>query len=83
MINSDYGPIQYTEFGEGASMLIIHRAGGGYEQGEYFAKLIGRNFHWIAPSRLASWVRPYPKAQIHRFKLMHMPACWIPWVSIG
>jgi len=61
MINSDYGPIQYTEFGEGASMLIIHRAGGGYEQGEYFAKLIGRNFHWIAPSRFGFLGSPVPK----------------------
>ena len=31
-------PIQYTEFGEGAPMLMVHGAGGGYDQGEYFAK---------------------------------------------
>ncbi|HCB50282.1 MAG TPA: alpha/beta hydrolase, partial [Chloroflexi bacterium] len=40
MIETACGPIQYTEFGEGAPMLIVHGAGGGYDQGEYFAKLI-------------------------------------------
>jgi len=51
MIDTDYGPIQYTEFGDGAPMLIVHGAGGGYDQGKYFAKLIGGNYRWIAPSR--------------------------------
>jgi len=60
MINTDYGLIQYTEFGEGAPMLIVHGAGGGYDQGNYFAKLIGGNYHWIAPSRFGFLGSPIP-----------------------
>ena len=50
MIETACGPIQYTEFGEGAPMLIVHGAGGGYDQGEYFAKLIGGNYRMILSS---------------------------------
>ncbi len=41
MIHTECGPIQYTEYVEGTPMLIVHGAGGGYDQGEYFAKIIG------------------------------------------
>ena len=51
MIETAHGPIQYTEFGEGHPMLFVHGAGGGYDQGEYFGKLIGGKYRWIAPSR--------------------------------
>jgi pimeloyl-ACP methyl ester carboxylesterase len=60
MIETACGPIQYTEFGEGAPMLIVHGAGGGYDQGEYFAKLIGGNYRWIAPSRFGFLGTPIP-----------------------
>jgi 2-hydroxy-6-oxonona-2,4-dienedioate hydrolase len=59
-IETACGPIQYTEFGDGAPMLIVHGAGGGYDQGEYFAKLIGGNYHWIAPSRFGFLGSPVP-----------------------
>lgn len=51
VIETACGPIQYTEFGEGPPMLLVHGAGGGYDQGQYFAKVIGGNYRWIAPSR--------------------------------
>jgi pimeloyl-ACP methyl ester carboxylesterase len=60
IIETACGPIQYTEFGEGAPILIVHGAGGGYDQGEYFAKLIGGNYHWIAPSRFGFLGTPVP-----------------------
>jgi pimeloyl-ACP methyl ester carboxylesterase len=60
MIETACGPIQYTEFGDGAPMLIVHGAGGGYDQGEYFAKLIGGNYRWIAPSRFGFLDTPVP-----------------------
>ena len=60
MIETDCGPIQYTEFGEGSPMLIVHGAGGGYDQGEYFAKIIGGNYRWIAPSRFGFLGTPVP-----------------------
>src|SRR5574341_1189770 len=60
MIETACGPIQYTEFGEGEPMLIVHGAGGGYDQGEYFAKLIGGHYRWIAPSRFGFLGTPAP-----------------------
>lgn len=59
-IETACGPIQYTEFGEGPPLLIVHGAGGGYDQGEYFAKLIGGNYRWIAPSRFGFLGTPVP-----------------------
>jgi pimeloyl-ACP methyl ester carboxylesterase len=60
MLETACGPIQYTEFGEGAPMLIVHGAGGGYDQGECFARLIGGDFHWVAPSRFGFLGSPVP-----------------------
>jgi 2-hydroxy-6-oxonona-2,4-dienedioate hydrolase len=60
MIETACGPIQYTEFGEGAPMLIVHGSGGGYDQGEYFARLIGGRYHWVAPSRFGFLGSPVP-----------------------
>jgi 2-hydroxy-6-oxonona-2,4-dienedioate hydrolase len=60
IIETACGSIQYTEFGEGPPMLIVHGAGGGYDQGEYFAKLIGGNYRWIAPSRFGFLGSPVP-----------------------
>lgn len=61
IIETACGPIQYTEFGEGPPILIVHGAGGGYDQGEYFAKLIGGNYRWIAPSRFGFLGTPVPE----------------------
>ena len=60
VIQTACGPIEYTEFGEGAPMLIVHGSGGGYAQGVYFARLIGGNFRWIAPSRFGFLGTPAP-----------------------
>lgn len=60
IIETACGPIQYTEFGEGPPMLLVHGSGGGYDQGEYFAKLIGGNYRWIAPSRFGFLGMPVP-----------------------
>ena len=55
-----WGSIQYTEVGEGAPMLIVHGSGGGYDQGAYFARLLGGNHHWVAPSRFGFLGSPVP-----------------------
>jgi pimeloyl-ACP methyl ester carboxylesterase len=60
MVETACGPIQYTEFGEGTPMLIVHGSGGGYDQGEYFARLIGGNYRWVAPSRFGFLGSPVP-----------------------
>jgi 2-hydroxy-6-oxonona-2,4-dienedioate hydrolase len=59
-IETACGPIQYAEFGEGTPLLIVHGAGGGYDQGAYFARLIGGDFHWVAPSRFGFLGSPVP-----------------------
>jgi len=61
LFHSDCGPIEYTELGAGAPMLIVHGAGGGYDQGHYFARLIGGNYRWIAPSRFGFLGSPVPE----------------------
>lgn len=60
LIETACGPIQYTEFGAGPPMLIVHGAGGGYDQGEYFARFIGGGYRWIAPSRFGFLGAPVP-----------------------
>jgi 2-hydroxy-6-oxonona-2,4-dienedioate hydrolase len=61
IVQTDCGPIEYGEFGEGEPVLIIHGSGGGYDQGAYFAHLIGGKFHWIAPSRFGFLGTPAPQ----------------------
>jgi 2-hydroxy-6-oxonona-2,4-dienedioate hydrolase len=60
MTETAWGSIQYTEVGEGAPMLIVHGSGGGYDQGAYFARLLGGNHHWVAPSRFGFLGSPVP-----------------------
>lgn len=47
------GRIEYTEGGgSGPDVLVVHGAGGGYDQGELIAEaVLGDEFHWITPSR--------------------------------
>jgi pimeloyl-ACP methyl ester carboxylesterase len=54
------GPMRFAELGRGAPVLMVHGAGGGYDQGEYFARLIGGDFRWIAPSRFGFPGAPVP-----------------------
>jgi len=61
VIETACGPIQYAEFGDGAPILIVHGSGGGYDQGEYFARLIGGGYRWIAPSRFGFLGTPAPE----------------------
>ena len=52
IVPSPYGDIEYTSGGSGPDVLVIHGAGGGYDQGELLVQaVLGDNFHWITPSR--------------------------------
>jgi len=51
MIDTSSGPINFGNAGEGAPVLIVHGAGGGFDQALHTTKILGHGFRWIAPSR--------------------------------
>lgn len=61
LISTPCGLIEYAEFGEGMPVLVIHGAGGGYDQGvELAGPLIENGFKVIAPSRFGYLGTPLP-----------------------
>lgn len=54
------GDIEYAERGEGEPMLVIHGAGGGYDQGLLIASDFGKDYRVIAPSRFGYLKAPVP-----------------------
>lgn len=55
------GPIEYAETGDGPPLLLVHGAGGGFDQGMNFgAPLAGRGFRIIAMSRFGYLRTPLP-----------------------
>ncbi|MGZ6125194.1 MAG: alpha/beta hydrolase [Myxococcales bacterium] len=56
------GPIEYAERGQGPAVLVVHGAGGGFDQGLMFAQPIAeRGFRTIAMSRFGYLRTPLPK----------------------
>lgn len=52
LVDTEFGPIEYAEVGEGRPVLVIHGSGGGFQQGLLLSEpLAGRGFRLIAPSR--------------------------------
>ena len=54
------GPVEYAEIGEGEPLLMIHGAGGGYDQGLLVARDFADGFRVIAPSRFGYLKTPVP-----------------------
>jgi pimeloyl-ACP methyl ester carboxylesterase len=55
------GPIEYAEAGEGPPVLIVHGAGGGFDQGLELGEGLARaGFRVIAPSRFGYLRTPLP-----------------------
>lgn len=55
------GPIEYGQMGQGAPLLIVHGAGGGYDQGLLLARpLADRGFRATAMSRFGYLRTPLP-----------------------
>jgi len=55
------GPIEYAEAGAGAPVLVVHGAGGGFDQGmDIAAPLVGHGFRVIAMSRFGYLRTPMP-----------------------
>jgi pimeloyl-ACP methyl ester carboxylesterase len=62
LANTASGLIEYADVGTGAPVLVIHGAGGGFDQGLEFARpLIDAGFRVIAPSRFGYLRTPLPK----------------------
>ena len=58
---TEMGPIEYAETGEGRPTLVIHGAGGGYDQGLLIGRDLGEGFRLIAPSRFGYLKTPVPE----------------------
>lgn len=60
-IETGRGPVEYAEIGDGPPVLIIHGAGGGYDQGlEAGRILVGEDYRIIALSRFGYLNAPIP-----------------------
>jgi 2-hydroxy-6-oxonona-2,4-dienedioate hydrolase len=57
-----HGPIEYALAGSGSPVLVVHGAGGGYDQGlDVGEPLIGKGFRLIAMSRFGYLRTPLPE----------------------
>lgn len=57
-----HGPVAFATGGDGAPVLAIHGAGGGYDQGRLLAQaFLPEGFSWIAPSRFGYPGAPMPR----------------------
>lgn len=54
------GDIEYAETGAGEPALVVHGAGGGYDQGLLIGRDLGDGFRIIAPSRFGYLKTPVP-----------------------
>jgi pimeloyl-ACP methyl ester carboxylesterase len=61
IVETRHGPIEYTTWGTGQPVLVVHGAGGGYDQGILVAHAYGGDgFSWISPSRFGYLRSPLP-----------------------
>jgi 2-hydroxy-6-oxonona-2,4-dienedioate hydrolase len=61
-VDTACGVVEYGEQGDGPPVLVIHGAGGGYDQGLALGNaLLGDGYHLIAPSRFGYLNAPVPE----------------------
>jgi len=61
IVETPHGPVEFASWGNGPPVLIVHGAGGGYDQGRLLAEAFGGDgFLWIAPSRFGYLRTPMP-----------------------
>jgi 2-hydroxy-6-oxonona-2,4-dienedioate hydrolase len=52
LINTHHGPVEVAVWGEGPVVLVLHGAGGGYDQGRLLGQMFGgQGFRFVAVSR--------------------------------
>jgi len=52
VVQTPYGAVEYKSWGSGPAVLVVHGAGGGFDQGSSIpTAFAGEGFHWIVPSR--------------------------------
>lgn len=63
LTQTQHGEIEYVDWGEGKPVLVIHGAGGGFDQGRLLARAIGGDgFRWISVSRFGYLGSAMPNA---------------------
>jgi pimeloyl-ACP methyl ester carboxylesterase len=60
IVETAAGPIEFTQGGEGQPVLVVHGAGGGYDQGQALAEIAGDGWRWLAVSRFGYLRTPLP-----------------------
>ena len=60
IVETACGPIECATGGMGPPVLVVHGAGGGYDQGLAIARLARDGFRWIVPSRFGYLGTPMP-----------------------
>jgi pimeloyl-ACP methyl ester carboxylesterase len=60
IVTTRLGPIECATRGSGSPLLLIHGAGGGYDQGLFIAENLPKSFQVIAPSRFGYLRTPVP-----------------------
>lgn len=60
VVRTPVGEIEYAEAGAGEPLLVLHGAGGGYDQGLLIPRDLGLDYRLIAPSRFGYLRTPVP-----------------------
>jgi 2-hydroxy-6-oxonona-2,4-dienedioate hydrolase len=67
VVQTAKGDIEYAREGSGPAALVIHGAGGGFDQGLYLAhEMLGEGYDVIAPSRFGYLRTPVPTDASHK-----------------
>ena len=62
VVETDCGPVEYTTFGEGNPVLVVHGILGGFDQGLVIARgNVGEDFYSVVPSRFGYLRTPLPE----------------------